>query len=199
MKIPKPLKITSRISTITNSFAQAIIPTEVPTEDEVNELLVRLEMSFDDRKCVYCGDSATDWDHLRSLVSNKEPSGYVTESRNLVPSCGTCNQSKGGSDWKKWMTGPAKKSPKSRKISNLDRKIAILEAFVQWGGVKPVNFDEHANKDDWEAYWNARLSIEKQMREAQLLAEKIRNSIQKNLKHRHVGNGFPQKLTIGEK
>jgi hypothetical protein len=39
MKFRKPLKITSRTSTITNAFVQAIIPNAVPTADELHEVL----------------------------------------------------------------------------------------------------------------------------------------------------------------
>jgi hypothetical protein len=51
------------------------------------------------------------WDHLRPLVKNKLPTGYISEIRNLVPSCGPCNQSKGASDWRAWMRGKARGSP----------------------------------------------------------------------------------------
>ena len=42
-------------------------------------------------------------DHLRPLVKDKEPTGYISEIHNLVPSCGKCNQSKGNKEWKAWM------------------------------------------------------------------------------------------------
>ena len=87
MKFRPPLKITSRTSSITNSFVQAIIPNVKPTETELEEALAVLGMSLKNRSCVYCGVSATDWDHLRPLVKYKRPTGFLNEARNLVPSC----------------------------------------------------------------------------------------------------------------
>jgi len=64
MKQRAPLKITSRTSSITNSFVQAIIPTVESTADEQREALAHLAMTLDDLHCVYCGTATTDWDHL---------------------------------------------------------------------------------------------------------------------------------------
>jgi hypothetical protein len=92
MKFRKPLTITSRTSSITNSFVQAIIPDIEPTQEEWVEALQVLGMTPDGITCVYCGAAATDWDHLRPLVRNKRPTGYINEIRNRVPSCGlTCS------------------------------------------------------------------------------------------------------------
>ena len=63
-----PVKITGRTSTITNSFVNAIIPAVWPTEAEVSEALEVLGMSPDTISCAYCGDTKTEWDHLRPLV-----------------------------------------------------------------------------------------------------------------------------------
>src|ERR1700686_3805297 len=103
MKLPRPLKITSRSSSITNSFVQAIVPTIDPSSEEIVEALRILGMSPESMACVYCGARTTDWDHLRPLVKNKRPTGYISEIRNLVPACGPCNQSKGASDWRTWI------------------------------------------------------------------------------------------------
>ena len=100
MKFRKPLTITSRSSSITNCFVQAIIRSIEPTDAEVDEALAVLGMSREERSCVYCGATATDWDHLRPLVKDRRPTGYINQIRNLVPSCGPCNQSKSGADWR---------------------------------------------------------------------------------------------------
>ena len=94
-KMPKPMKITDRSSTITNSFINSIIPVIEPTNEEVKHALEILGMDQDSFQCSYCGIVATEWDHLRPLVMNKKPTGYVSEIHNLVPACGKCNQSKG--------------------------------------------------------------------------------------------------------
>jgi len=126
MKFRKPLKITSRTSSITNSFVQAVIPSIEPTFEEVDEALAVLGMTRDDVHCVYCGGMATDWDHPRPLVRNKRPTACINEIRNLVPSCGPCNQSKSGADWHAWMTGAAPGSPATKRVPDIAERIECL-------------------------------------------------------------------------
>ena len=92
-RMPTPMKITGRSSSITNSFINSIIPVIGPTNDQVKKALEILEMDRDSFQCSYCGAKATEWDHLRPLVLNKKPTGYISEIHNLVPACGKCNQS----------------------------------------------------------------------------------------------------------
>src|ERR1700761_377168 len=103
-RMPTPVKITGRTSTITNSFVNGIVPYVYPTEEEVAEALDILGLDADDLRCAYCGDRSTEWDHLRPLVTGKRPTGYIGEIANLVPSCSKCNQSKGARNWREWMT-----------------------------------------------------------------------------------------------
>ena len=80
MKFRKPLKITSRTSSITNSFVQAIIPSVEPTAAEVEEALAVLDMTSDAISCIYCGAPASDWDHLRPLVRGRRPSATMSST-----------------------------------------------------------------------------------------------------------------------
>ena len=112
--MPRSVKITGRTSSITNAFVNGVIPTRRPAEHEVAEALRILELSADDLRCCYCGDRSTEWDHFRPLISAKRQTGYISEIANLVPACGKCNQSKSGAEWRTWMLGPARLSPKSR-------------------------------------------------------------------------------------
>src|SRR5262245_49836790 len=111
MKLRKPLTITSRTSSITNCFVQSIIPSIPATDGELDEALAILGMARDRITCAYCGATATDWDHLRPLVKNRRPTGYLDEVRNRVPSCNRCNQSKSGTEWRAWILGNAMGSP----------------------------------------------------------------------------------------
>ena len=101
-KMPKPMKITGRSSSIKNAFINSIIPSVNPTEEQVKEALSILGM-LDNYQCCYYDAAATEWDHLRPLVDKKKPTGYISEIHNLVPSCGKCNQSKGNKNWREWM------------------------------------------------------------------------------------------------
>jgi 5-methylcytosine-specific restriction endonuclease McrA len=97
--MPNRVKISGRSSTITNSFVQSLIPEVTPTESEVLHALGLLEIDPENPTCSYCGDPTTEWDHLRPLVRDKMPTGFISEIGNLVPSCGKCNQSKGNKPW----------------------------------------------------------------------------------------------------
>ena len=70
--MPKPVRITGRTSSITNSFVNGIIPVIPPSEADIDEALGILGMT-DEVVCAYCGDDATEWDHLRPLVIGKQP------------------------------------------------------------------------------------------------------------------------------
>ncbi len=67
-RMPTPMKIIGRSSSITNSFVNSIIPVIHPTDDEILEALFILGMDENSINCAYCGDKFTEWDHLRPLV-----------------------------------------------------------------------------------------------------------------------------------
>lgn len=100
-KMPNPVKITGRTSSITNSFVNGIIPVVMPTEHEVEEALETLGMTEETICCSYCGDTCTEWDHFHPLIRDKQPTGYISEIHNLVPACSKCNESKGCRDWRR--------------------------------------------------------------------------------------------------
>ena len=177
MKPRKPLKITSRSSTVTNAFVQAIIPYIEFTPAEFDEALAVLGQSAEDPRSVYCGDSATDLDHLRPLVRDKRPTGYITEIRNLVPACGPCNQSKSGSDWRTWIVGSALNSPESRGVTDLDQRIEKLDAFVAWARIEPLDFSRILDTASYRQYWQKLEEIHDQMRQAQGLADALQRQI----------------------
>lgn len=176
MKIPKLLKITSRTSSITNAFIQAIIPTIPWSEEEQQEALSKLSMSKSDMKCVYCGSKTTDWDHLRPLVRNKKPTGYLHEIRNLVPACGPCNQSKGGQDWDRWFHSKTANSPTKRKIEDLETKYNNINNFFKWGNLSPI--ENLVNNTELQKYWKIHDEIITAMQSAQKEAEIIKSKLQ---------------------
>jgi hypothetical protein len=176
-QMPTPVSIMGRSSSITNSFINAIIPVVLPTEDELREALSILQMSADDLRCAYCGDRSTEWDHLRPLVVNQRPTGYISEIGNLVPACGKCNQSKGNKPWRIWMEGTAPQSPKTRGVPDLDTKINRLLAYEQWRPVEPLNFEEIVGAEVWEQHWQNWQRVLDEMKESQKLAAQMRATI----------------------
>lgn len=198
MKFRRPLTITSRTSSVTNGFVQAIIPSVEPTPEETEEALAVLGMTRETIECVYCGSPATDWDHLHPLVRGKRPTGYINEIRNLVPSCGPCNQSKSGADWRRWIDGKARNSPRTKEVADLPSRIARLERFVAWAKVAPLSLRALAGEELWDTYWQRLAAIEQPMKEAQVQALLLQQAIRQSLEHKrssHVTFEQPMSTT----
>ena len=174
--MPKAVRITGRSSSITNSFVNGIVPIVRPTDEQIDEALAVLGMT-DRVVCAYCGNAATEWDHLRPLVRGQQPTGYIHEIHNLVPACGKCNQSKGNKAWREWMFGPARLSPATRGITGLDEKAAILERYEAWGEVTVLDFAEIAGEELWEQHWANHRALLEMMRESEKVAATIRERI----------------------
>lgn len=171
------MKITGRTSTITNAFVNSIIPVVYPTEDEVREALAILGMCEDSVACAYCGGLSSEWDHLRPLVIDKRPTGFISEIDNLVPACGKCNQSKGNKEWKGWIRSTAKLSPASKGVVDLEERISKLDAYESWGNPTIVDFESIIGADTWRRHWLNWESILDSMRVAQALATEINETI----------------------
>lgn len=176
--MPKPVRITGRSSSITNSFVNGIVPVVRPTEAQIDEALGILGMS-DAVICSYCGGPASEWDHLRPLVVNQQPTGFIHEIHNLVPACGKCNQSKGNKPWRDWMFGPARHSPATRGVTDLEARAARLEQYEQWGEVTRVDFEAVAGEELWNEHWRNHEAILALMREAEKTVELIRARVAK--------------------
>lgn len=175
-RMPRPVKITGRRSTITNSFVNAIIPVVEPTEDEILSVLRVLDMDATDVRCAYCGDLSTEWDHLEPIVSEKRPTGYISEIANLVPACGKCNQSKSGRCWRDWIQGTAPLSPKMRGIHDLRERIERLEHFEASHSRRIVDFEAVVPPDLWATHWRNHDELHRMMRTSQETAEKVRDA-----------------------
>ena len=147
-----PPKLTGRRSTITGLFFTSLTPYVEPTEAEVDKALEILGMRRGACVCAYCGDKKSEWDHFRAVVKDRTPTGYITEIANLVPACGKCNQSRGNKDWKSWMLGSARHSPSSRGISDIQERIARLEAYEAWGKPVKIDYKALAGKDSWQKH-----------------------------------------------
>jgi hypothetical protein len=140
-------------------------------------------MTPDEVRCAYCGAPATDWDHLRPLVKSKRPTGYSNHIRNLVPACGPCNQSKGAQDWRTWLNGTAKGSPKTRGVPDIEERIARLDAYEKWSDHPPLDLAAIVGTERWKAYWQQLEEIEASMHKAQIEAAQIRDLISTALRN----------------
>jgi hypothetical protein len=173
-QMPSVQTMMSRKSSITNAFVNAVLPVVPPTNEEVQEALAILQLDASDVRCSYCGDKATEWDHLRPLVLNRRPTGYVSEIANLVPACGKCNQSKGNKPWRDWMLSKAKRSPTGRQITDVATRIERLDAYEKWRIPMCVDFASIVGVTEWEQYWSLCESVIGELRKSQEVAESIR-------------------------
>ena len=176
-QMPSIQTMVSRKSSITNAFVSAIIPVVPPTHEEIEEALRILDMDVGDVRCSYCGDKASEWDHLRPLVLQRRPTGYVSEIANLVPACGKCNQSKGNKEWRKWIVSSARLSPTGRGVSGVAERIDRLEAYERWLVPKKVDFVSILGAEGWEHYWSLCEGVIGEMRRCQEVADGIRAKI----------------------
>ncbi|MDW5264188.1 MULTISPECIES: HNH endonuclease [Acidobacteriaceae] len=173
-QLPKVRTITCRSSSITNAFFNAIIPVHTPTPQDERDALAVLEMNPEDIRCVYCGNSYTEWDHLRPIIRGKGPSRYITEIANLVPACGKCNQSKGAYEWDKWMLGPALLSPKTRGVADIDHKVMLLRKYESWRKPIRVDLDSVIVQPLLKEHQENLQKVLALLKESQVLANKIR-------------------------
>lgn len=179
---PKAVTIMGRSSSITNSFYNGIVPIIEPSEEEIRNALKTLEQTEENVTCVYCGDPKTEWDHLYPLIVNKRHTGYITEIANLVPACGKCNQSKGNSYWKEWIVSDAEKSPKTRKIKDLDKRIKIIENYDLTFPKKQIDVEALVGEDIWQKYQESYEKIILEMQKAQSIMDNIKSIIKEQNK-----------------
>lgn len=177
MRSNKPLKITSRTSSVTNVFVQAIVPADPPNPVDQARVLAILEIDKDSLVCAYCGDPAQHWDHLNPFVKNKRPTGFLHEAKNLVPACGPCNTSKSGHPWRSWIIGSAKRSPSTRGTKDLEARVSRLEMLETEFDLKPIDLGSFVDAELWSNYWCRLDEIEQLMFAAQREADRINEQI----------------------
>ncbi len=176
-RMPTPMKITGRSSSITNAFINSIIPVIAPTNEQVKNALEILGMDHDSFQCSYCGVAATEWDHLRPLVLGKKPTGYISEIHNLVPACGKCNQSKGNKQWATWMESDAPLSPKKRKVKDLEYRMQRLADYEKWVEPTKMDFEMILGREKWGKHWENCDKVQLIMKQAQVLANEINKTV----------------------
>ncbi|MBS4753241.1 HNH endonuclease [Nocardioides sp. zg-ZUI104] len=178
-QLPKAVTIFGRSSSVTNSFVNSIIPIVVPEPWQIRQALTTLGMA-EKITCSYCGDPWTEWDHLRPIVVEQQPTGYIHELSNLVPACGKCNQSKGNKPWKQWMFSDAAKSPKSRGIADLDERAERLQAYEATYEPTKVDLAEAVGAEEWQAYWTRWKDLMLQLRAASNHAAYVKKLVEKS-------------------
>jgi len=174
-RMPRARTITFRTSTITNAFVSAILPFPQPKPSEIGEVLNIFEMNPEDLRCVYCGEVATEWEHLYPIVRRRRPTGYPSSIRNLVPSCRSCNQKKRGEEWRKWISSGAFSA--RFKQEDLKKRISHLEKYEAWAKCRPMPLEEIIGQETYKEYFGKLENIVNQMKEAQRIAEILKSKI----------------------
>lgn len=178
--MPSVQTMASRKSSITNAFVNSIIPVFPPSPEDIRDALAILKIAPEDLRCAYCGDKASEWDHLRPLVVNRRPTGFVSEISNLVPSCGKCNQSKGNKDWRSWMCSSARLSPKARGVHDVDERMRRLEEFERWRPVRKIDFEAILGPEQWATYWQTCDNVVLALKRSQELADRLKSQVMKS-------------------
>lgn len=140
---PASDKIGSRSSTIARAMASTLMP-RIGATDEERRKIVKLSLgnnakkedniivipgNLKELKCVYCGNKATNFDHLFPFIRDKQPTGYFTEPANLVPCCDECNQRKGSKNWDDYMTNLI--TADNGNSDDLEQRMVRLKEYCQ--------------------------------------------------------------------
>jgi hypothetical protein len=166
--------IKNRKTTINNAFASALSVADNFVIEDVNEAIKLLGQNpKKDLKCVYCENSASTWDHIRSIVDGGVFSGYGHQLNNLIPCCKECNSAKGNKDWEIFIRS---KNPK-----NLKRKISLIKSHINKDS---IDFKKKINskliKDDYLKYIQIKDKVikllEKADEQAEIIREKLKSS-----------------------
>ena len=180
--MPQPVSIAGRSSSISNSFANGIIPCIEPSKEEIHNALSVLGMKEDDVRCAYCGEPFSEWDHLNPLIINKEPTGYISEINNLVPACGKCNQSKGNKKWEEWFIGDSPRAQEIRQNNDYNDRKAKLKKYEKEFKPRRINFEELIGKKEWDEYKSARDKILDAMKNCQEKQNSIKKVVREKIK-----------------
>lgn len=168
-----------RGSSINNAFASALAMVSAFDEEAINKALEKLDQSpTEPLRCVYCGDPATDADHLIGLVKATRYTGHGQVIGNLVPSCGPCNQRKGNKPWRDWAES---EGVSKERIA----RIAEYESLAP-----PAVSEEHLKElypDLMEAYEKLKNLCKDVMRAADNLANEVQRLEKKRLGDGPIG------------
>jgi 5-methylcytosine-specific restriction endonuclease McrA len=155
IQMPAQMTADRQRTGIRRAFINTVVPELEPIGGQEKDWAAKLQLNLNAVQCVYCGDEAKQLDHFRKLTENELPTGYITDIFNLVPCCGTCNSSKNGPDWKKWMLGQADKGPRKRTSeADLLRRVAILDEFAEWSEALTTRLDvvKIIGEEAWKRY-----------------------------------------------
>ena len=181
-KLPAKANLKGRSSTISNAFAISITPYIYPTSEEITKFYNSL--AIDEGQCAYCLGDANAMDHIKPLVTNGLPTGYITDIHNLVPCCSACNSSKGKKDFSEWYLSQSnidRLQKKGLSDSKIRERFNVITNYISCIGI-PLNYQELLGDDLWNEYLSRRINLIAALRENQEFCDKLDALITDKLK-----------------
>lgn len=181
-KMPTKSNLKGRSSTISNAFAISITPYLIPSETAVKQSYEALQIQ--EGQCAYCLGDGTGKDHLKPLVRNGMPTGYITSIENLVPCCSACNSSKGAKEFRHWYI--SEENIRRLKTKGLNDKI-IQERYDIISNYEnqiaaPLDYEAMVGKELWEEYQSRRAALISRLNEEQTFCDELGEIILSKLK-----------------
>ena len=180
-KMPTKSNLKGRTSTINNAFTISITPYIRPTEEEFYQMYKKLKL--EPSKCAYCLNEATTTDHLKPLVKNGLPTGYITNIKNLVPCCSSCNSSKGSKNFSDWYLQEKNKNRlyamefTDKQIEERYNIICKYEKELD----KPLDYEKILGKKLYNEYKERIEVMNKLLKKNQEFCDTLKEKIEKNL------------------
>ena len=159
-----------RSSTISHAFASALSIADEYNIVKIDKAITILEQNPDeDLRCAYCDKPAETWDHIKAVVSKTAFSGFGHQINNLIPSCGTCNSSKGNKDWMTYL---------KLKGLDTDERITRIENYINHNYIDTANLLETDEfKEDLKVYNEIKQQVFELFKLGDQVAQNIRNKI----------------------
>lgn len=171
--MPTKSDLKGRSSTISNAFAISITPYIRPTKEELDKYYALLGIK--EGQCAYCLGDGNGRDHLKPLVNNGMPTGFITDIHNLVPCCQKCNSSKGSKNFRDWYKSE-KNILRLKKYGmsdqNINERYRILCEFEDLVP-QPLDYEAIVGKELWDEYKQRRLNLLATLEDNQEFCDKI--------------------------
>lgn len=181
--MPAKSDLKGRSSTISNAFAISITPYIRPTDEELQEYYSQL--GIDEGQCAYCLGVGNGRDHLKPLVANGMPTGYITDIHNLVPCCQRCNSSKGSNSFRKWYKS-SENIARLKKMGLTDEiingRFNVICSFEE-RIPDPIDYKSIVGDELWEEYKQRRLRLLQELNENQEFCDGLSKLVMKAIKH----------------
>ncbi len=153
-------EIIKRDSTLRHQYIKGMLGKNTMNKKQQKEHYE--QYNIDINKCAYCGENANTLDHIFGLVNDKVFSGYTNDISNLIPSCSSCNSSKGNKDWDRWIESTT--IPRTiyvRNNSGFEERILKIKKYIQKNKTKDkkISYDllEKINKN--ALYFDKQMTI----------------------------------------